>query len=331
MVESGIIIGGSPSTGSSVLVNILNRHPDLVSGPETYLFIHPKLYRDWNSYRGALQTRRLVHHLCSEGWLALHGALLNDPFYGWEAPEVQTLIRRSASLPEFAQSYFGRSQQRSAAQQWLEKSPSNVIAFPHFLQHFPDGKVIHTVRNPLDTMASLYRRGLSAYYAAGAYLVNNALALRVQDTTNYFRMDYERWVEHPRQELQQLLQFLGFQWMDTLLEADTQEVRMSGWQHNEHGQLSSGSVGSFFQLPERDQQLLISALNVCIFSRPFREHHQLPFRDALEVCYALGYQLPKVDNKPFINALKKQQREDRWARIKKLYPTGFSIYPFLAI
>ncbi|MEM1220939.1 MAG: sulfotransferase, partial [Bacteroidota bacterium] len=228
-------MGGSPSTGSSVLVNILNRHSKLCAGPETYVFMHPKLYRDWATYAPALQRRRLLNHLCSEGWFVLHGTILAHSFYQWTPAELSALAKKSKTLTAFATAYFGKVRKAQGAQRWVEKSPSNVVAFPHFLDAFPQGQVIHTVRNPFDTMASLHRRGLSAYYAAGAYLTNNALALRCKDHTRYFRVDYEALVEQPRESLNPLLRFLDLDWEDTLLETEKQEVRMEGWKNQEHG------------------------------------------------------------------------------------------------
>ncbi|MEO1715240.1 MAG: sulfotransferase, partial [Bacteroidota bacterium] len=118
-------MGGSPSTGSSVLVNILNRHSALCAGPETYLFMHPKLYRDWTTYAPALQRRRLVNHLCSEGWFVFHGTILGNSFYQWNPQEISTLTKTSKTLAEFVARYFARVRRAQGAERWVEKSPSN--------------------------------------------------------------------------------------------------------------------------------------------------------------------------------------------------------------
>ena len=41
-----IIIGGSGSSGSSLLATILNRHPEVAVGPELSLFNKPVLYEN---------------------------------------------------------------------------------------------------------------------------------------------------------------------------------------------------------------------------------------------------------------------------------------------
>ena len=327
MVEPGIIMGGSPSTGSSVLVNILNRHSALCAGPETYLFMHPKLYRDWATYAPALQRRRLLNHLCSEGWFVLHGAILGNSFYQWNPQEVTALARNSKTLAEFAACYFARAREAQGAERWVEKSPSNVVAFPQFLDSFPQGQVVHTVRNPLDTLASLHRRGLSAYYAAGAYLCNNSLALRCQNHPRYIQVHYEALVDKPQETLASLLQFLGLPWENGLLETEAVEVRMEGWKNQEHGQLSNRSVGSFYELSEETQEILLAALHQFEFSDAFRDYHKVPLQRGEDVIKALGFTLPKVDSQRFIKTLQAQQKADRWHRQRKLYPSGFGLYP----
>lgn len=154
----GILIGGSPSTGSSVLVNVLNRHPELAAGPETYLFIHPDLYREWDRYGHYLLKRDRFRGLKSIGWFRKNGADLLLPEYGWDPAGLAALLNRSASFPEFVEGYFSTAMTRKGATQWIEKSPSNSLAFPDFLKFFPEGKVIHTTRNPYDAVASLIAR-----------------------------------------------------------------------------------------------------------------------------------------------------------------------------
>ncbi|MEO1714187.1 MAG: sulfotransferase, partial [Bacteroidota bacterium] len=188
-------------------------------------------------------------------------------------------------------------------------------------------QVVHTVRNPLDTLASLHRRGLSAYYAAGAYLCNNALALRCQDHPRYIQVSYEALVDNPQETLADLLQFLGLQWEQSLLETEAAEVRMEGWKNQEHGQLSNRSVGSFYELPQETQEILLAAMQMFEFSTAFKDHHNLGFQTGEDVIKALGFTLPKVDSQRFIKTLHSQQKADRWHRRRKLYPSGFGLYP----
>ena len=72
-----IIMGGSQSTGSSLLVNILNRHSMLVAGPETYLFMHPKLYHHWEENKKYLiKTNKVYIILLWFSWNVLSGMFL---------------------------------------------------------------------------------------------------------------------------------------------------------------------------------------------------------------------------------------------------------------
>ncbi|MBK7410802.1 MAG: sulfotransferase [Saprospirales bacterium] len=132
----GILIGGSPSTGSSVLVNMLNRHPDVVAGPETYLFIHPKLYTEWPAYRWFLLHRSKWGGLKSIGWFRKNGADLLDPFYGWTQESLSAEIPQALDLPAFAEAFFSKSRKGKDASRWVEKSPSNALCLDLFSTTF---------------------------------------------------------------------------------------------------------------------------------------------------------------------------------------------------
>ena len=49
-----ILIGCSPSTGSSLLRRILNRHSQVFCGPETSLLTKKGFYSDWDLYKNRI-------------------------------------------------------------------------------------------------------------------------------------------------------------------------------------------------------------------------------------------------------------------------------------
>ncbi|MBK8492256.1 MAG: sulfotransferase [Saprospirales bacterium] len=287
----GILIGGSPSTGSSVLVNMLNRHPDVVAGPETYLFIHPKLYTEWPAYRWFLLHRSKWGGLKSIGWFRKNGADLLDPFYGWTQESLSAEIPQALDLPAFAEAFFSKSRKGKDASRWVEKSPSNALCLDLFLHHFPGGRVVHTTRNPYDTIASLVSRGLSPFEATAAYLLNTSFALKAAGSARYFCLKYEDWVHAPDQFLRACFAHLGLNWDPSCLEPEkgATEVRMEGWLHNEKGPLQAGSVGRFQRLPALEQEKICYAVEHLRIDPRYREIHQLPVSNIPEICEILEY------------------------------------------
>lgn len=325
--RAGILIGGPPSTGSSVLVNILNRHRDLLAGPETYLFIHPKLYTDWKRSREYLVKTSPLGGLKSVGWFRRNGADLMDPFYGWEKASLDEAIRSAPDFPAFADEYFYQPLERKGAKQWVEKSPSNSLCFDHFLMSFPGGKVVFTARDPYDTIASLVARGYTPWYATAACLVNSAFAMKVFDDPRFFCLKYEEWVRSPESSLPVLFYFLGLEWSPSLLvpEEGEGEVRMEGWLHNEKGRLQPGSIGRFRKLKKEDQDRIRYAVAHMRLRGPYRNRYQLPVEGMPEVMERLGYEVQPPE-RSYGNEFELLLMKDRLERILRLYPTGLR-YP----
>ena len=323
-------MGGAPSTGSSLLVNMLDRHSALSVGPETYLFIHPRLYTDWDRYKGCLLRTSKTGGLKSPGWFLMNGAQLLQEAYGWPASELARLVEAAPDLPRFAGRYMARRMAATGAHSWVEKSPANAIAFPLFLQQFSRPRVIHTTRDPYDAAASLLARGHTAYQAAGAYIVHTALALRVLGHSPARLVKYEELVLDPAGTLRRLLAFLDCSWEAGVLEPTPeerrQEVRMEGWLQNERGRVGTRSLGRFRRLPAAERQALINALALFRINPAFARRYGLAHTSLRDIAEVLGYPCHEASD-PDIGQLRKQCRQDRIARALRLYPAASWNYP----
>ena len=323
-------MGGAPSTGSSLLVNMLDRHSDLSAGPETYLFIHPRLFKDWPRYRRFLLRTSKTGGLKSPGWFLMNGAQLLQPAYGWSPPALAQLIEASSDLPAFARSFLAGRKEAAGAKSWVEKSPANAITFPQFLQRFSDARVIHTTRNPYDTAASLVARGHSPYQAAGAYIVHTALALRVLEHPAAHLVKYETLVRDPAGTLQRLLAFLDCSWEPAVLEPTPaerrQEVRMEGWLQDENSPVGARSLGRYERLPAAVQRELADALALFRINPAFARRYGLAHRSLRSIAETLDYPFREAP-RPDPGRLRRQLWRDRLGRALRLYPAGPATYP----
>jgi hypothetical protein len=329
IIKYRILMGGAPSTGSSALVNILNRHPDLVAGPETFLFIHPKLYQDWMDNRRYLRRTHPWKGLKSEGWFRFNGALLQNPWYGWSAEALGTLIEQHPTFLSFADAFFLPAIREQKAYGWIEKTPSNVLGFADFLDSFENAFVVHTVRNPYDVVASLMARGYSPFYAAAAWLVNTALGLKSEQHPRSCIIRYESWVATPRQTIGQVLATIGVNKNETMWEVDPPEkdpVQMKGWLQNERGKIGTSSVGRFQRLPVEKQQLIRQLLTHMVIHPEFATRHQLSYTKAREMMSPLGYQWEEETVSRIPNQWYRWLWADRFLRLAKGYRTGWQ-YP----
>ena len=322
------MIGGSPSTGSSVLVNLLNRRPELLAGPETYLFIHPRLYSDWPAYRRYLLNHSKTGGLKSIGWFAINGALLLDPFYGWEPLKLKGLVEDSGDFSSFCGSFFSPAMAKKGATRWVEKSPSNALCMEEFLQYFPTGLAIHTTRDPYDTVASLVSRGLSPFQAAASYLVNTAFALKMEGQERYHRIRYEDWVADPGQYLGKCFRFLGLDWDPNILEPpeDEKEVRMKGWLQSEKGKLGASSLGRFHKMEEGVRDRIRYAIFSIRLRDGYRLKHELPVSSIRQICDMLDYPF-QAPGPVYYGELALEKYRDLFHRLRRFYPIYGSKYP----
>jgi hypothetical protein len=325
-----ILAGGSGSTGSSLLQAILNRHPRLLAGQETCLFIYPHLFYRWNRYKHFL-IRRGVLGIKSTGWSLRNGADLLHPGYGWERAELEHAIRQSGSFGEFVRRFFQKALERKGADTWVEKTPQNACSFRTFLKEFPQGKLIHTLRNPYDTMASLLARGFDAYQAAGYYVYHAAAAASANGDERYFEVRYEDLVSQPEATVRLLFDFLELPFDPAILQPTAEELanplKIESWNHSERGNIERSSVGRFERLPQERQQEVMAALGAFRISEGHLRKHGIRFADCRSLCRQVGYEFREADPAPFLANLRRYRRLDMMRRTLRLHPTYLLNYP----
>jgi tetratricopeptide (TPR) repeat protein len=135
----------------------------------------------------------------------------------------------AATLDRWRELYIsGLPVSPSAGQLITDKRPDNFLHIGLIKTLFPAAKIIHTRRNPLDNLLSLYLLHLdpSMAYALdlddaahwhGQYerLIAHWKALYTDDI---FEVDYDALVREPRAVLDPLLAFLGLEWEGGLLD-----------------------------------------------------------------------------------------------------------------
>ena len=325
-----VIAGGSGSTGSSLLQRMLGRHPEILAGPEVGLFQFPFLFEEWATRKMGLPLENFLG-IKSRAFARRNGAKVGLEFYGHTPSELNTMLRHSSSLLEFVQYFFAKQAGAKGAGIWVEKTPQNAQGFRKFLQHVPEGKVIHPVRDPYETMASLVRRGIPEYLAAGHYVYQTSCALSVRGNERYCEVNYADLVEQPRETLSEVCEFLGVSYTDQMLEPTSEErrarVRMPGWKAAETEAVQRVDLKKFGKLPIEDRNRILAALAAYEIPASYVHKYQIPFRTFAEIAREMNYPIHPVDGAPYLNFLKKQRRRDWWIRTKRLHPTGWWNYP----
>ena len=325
-----VIIGGSGSTGSSLLQSILNRHTDIVAGQETSIFMYPHLYEHWKRYRGFLVSKGMFG-VKSRGWTYRNGMDLLHEDYGWKRPDILSILNNTNDFLAFVQIYFEKSLSKKGARHWIEKTPQNVYAFDIFLKTFAEGKVIQMLRDPYDTMASLMARGFDAYQAAGYFIYNTACGASVEESERSLKIHYEDLVLNPTNTIELVMNFINLPFDSSMLNPSKEEItnplKLKGWNHSEREHVKKSSIGRFAQLSNLEQSEIIAALNTFVISKHHLDQYEIRFSNFMELCSHFNYEYRETDSTHFINAFKSSRMKDMLKRTGRLHPGHVFNYP----
>ncbi|MCF6306854.1 MAG: sulfotransferase [Flavobacteriaceae bacterium] len=322
-----ILIGGSGSSGSTMLIRKLNNHPDIFGGGEISFFNKERLFEDWQ--KNKLKILPYLPYFTTSGWYVYRRSMLTREEYGWNKKEVKNLLKQSNSIVEFSKHYFKRGLDRKNAKIWIEKTPSNAYSFKYFLEQFPEGKVIHITRNPIDSVASMYEKGVPIFYSVGAWLYNNAAALVCENSKRYLRVRYEDIVDNPEIEFKKLLDFIKIENKGLNLSTkEKKEVKdIESWKNSPDGEISKSSMGRFYKLPVEIQKEIYTALHCIQISKKHISDKNFKYSDFDSISKKLGYETKLEPDLTFKGKIKKELKIHKLERSIKMYYTGGNNFP----
>lgn len=326
----GVLIGGSGSSGTTLLRSYLNRHPDVRSGAELNFFNKEIFFTNWESHRHRL-LKKGQRGVSTNGWFPYPGTNLLHGDYGWSLESLEKIIESSPRISDFSERFFSPSMKESGARLWIEKTPSNAYCFPSFLDEFPEGKVIHVIRDPYDSVASMVKRGMSEYFAAGVWIYNNAAALRAKKSTRYCQVRYEDLVRTPDTEFAKIFKFLelnvlSFSDLSTFLGEEDEAEEKSSWRSSPVDNINANSLGAFLKLDRKSQERIVEALSAFEIQRRTASCQRLYFTNAQTLCEELGFNYRRASGQSSW-WLREQLLRDLAIRTLKRYRTMPPNYP----
>ncbi len=120
-----VFIGGCERTGTTLLREILARHPSFAVGVETAVLVPP------------FSTARIADR------------------WGVERSEIADLARRCHNVVELAERLYDGILLRDCRPRWVDKAPANARVVRQLLTWFPNGRFIHVIRDGRDVACSL--------------------------------------------------------------------------------------------------------------------------------------------------------------------------------
>ncbi|HMQ16523.1 MAG TPA: sulfotransferase [Phycisphaerae bacterium] len=155
------LLSGFPRSGTTLLEQVLDSHPDLVSSEERD-FVGNELLRTFTSARGNTPFLDVLNQL--------------------RPSQIEPQRRRYRRFMEYL------LDQRIAARMLLDKNPAYNLTIPLMLRVFPETRIIIALRDPRDVVLSCYLR----------YLPLNTVSVRfldVQSTAERYALDLSAWLK----------------------------------------------------------------------------------------------------------------------------------------
>lgn len=250
------LIGGSPSSGSTLLSVLLDRHPEIMCGPELNLFAHPALWHDGPS---DLVRRINDQKMDAPGivpWARPSNSSLE--YYLMPRAELSPTADEISDPLEFASHVLDARGSVEHTTIYLEKSPPNVFAMDAALHRFRDMKAIVTIRDGTDVLYSLARRNNPLPVAAARWVVKVNLVRHLIERYGSERVHllrYEDLVTSPETSLTGVLRFIGAEQIDLTTSTPSSRAQAdaslkkegrnaaSSWQMSPLDKIDPGGIG----------------------------------------------------------------------------------------
>ncbi len=197
---SPIFVLGMPRSGTSLVEQILASHPSVHGAGE--LGVMPDIMTTLLRQLTGSLNPHAVHHLNPEAFASL------------------------------AHHYLNVSRSHSSKPYIIDKMPNNIFYIGMIRLLFPNAKIIHCVRDPMDTCWSLYRQCFqdAHYYSydqqsLGRFYVRYQQLMqhwkRVLGDDAIYDISYEQLVTKPESMMASLLDYCGLPWDDACLSFHT--------------------------------------------------------------------------------------------------------------
>ena len=197
-----IFVGGMFKSGTSLLRVMLGQHSSISAGLETAWF-----ELEWDKKLG-------------RGGEALTDYIARTAeFYGEDSQVAQAMALASADALAFIDQLLGAKTRRDGSRRWAEKTPGNVRFADQIFRRWPDARMVHIIRDPRDTFASL--RQIAKWDTAPEFASRwcdtfgaweGFKSDGVATSGNALEIRYESLVVDPVATMGRVLEFLGEPW-----------------------------------------------------------------------------------------------------------------------
>jgi hypothetical protein len=240
-LETPIFIVGAPRSGTTLLRNMLNRHPAIAICRETDFQRLVYARRRAFGNIGDLQNRqRLVREYL--GTPRVQRLRLN-------LPELEkTLLREGTSYEGLFAALLRFYAQAHGKRRCGEKTPRHALFTETLCQWYPGARIIHLLRDPRDVVASLLRMPWADRNVVGnarLWLRSNLAAGRSRHRPQYLMVRYEELVTSPEQEVSRVCGFVGEEFCAAMLVSDRDPRGEQPWYRRAEERVTTERIGKW--------------------------------------------------------------------------------------
>jgi tetratricopeptide (TPR) repeat protein len=209
------ILCGHPRSGTTLLEQVLDAHPEIISAEETHI-LHDEAYLPLS--RGFPETTSVLQVL--------------------EAAAPSQLRQSRDNYFRFAELFLGKSLGEKLL---IDKNPALNVLSPAVVRIFPEARFLVALRDPRDVCLSCFMQPLPLNPVSSAYLTLEGTVTQYASVMGFWRtmlprmrnpsleVRYEDLVDDLPSATRRVLDFLGVAWDETVLHfhehARTRQVR----------------------------------------------------------------------------------------------------------
>jgi protein-tyrosine sulfotransferase len=214
-----IYVAGMGRSGTTLLQNILNAHPDIIAPPETFLVLHLKTkyayLKEWND-----KIRQDF----------IEDVYTDRPFrLIWNIPKAKVIskfattkeIKSFTEACNLVMSCYDSGLEKEEVKVICDKNPIYSLFIKDLLALNKQAKCIHVVRDPRGSLCSqIYSFNRKDALALGYHWSNlnrNLSDLEFQYPEKYFRLYYEDLIENTEDTINKLCEFMEVSFNENML------------------------------------------------------------------------------------------------------------------
>lgn len=218
--NSPFFIIGPPRSGTTLIVQMLNRHSRIFIPPETHFFsfVNGFISREKIEERKIIQPE--VLRSIVEGYV--NGRMFR--FLDIEGDTVKPVLLKNASnYGDIFENLMNYLLKRSGKHRWGEKTPRHLRHVDKIKRYFPGAKFILLVRDGRATIKSHYSHPgwfHNIVFFSKEWLRDAKAMLDIIDSVEsdkFFILRYESLLENPEDVVRKLMKFLGETYEESML------------------------------------------------------------------------------------------------------------------